>query len=168
MKKIVLLTLCAVMVLSFASCSNDKPETEEDPQTQAGSVGIANPWVNCVTISDAEELAGFTLSIPSDMPSGYTQKTIETVENEMIQVIFESGDDTLLIRKAKGNEDISGDYNEYSENKTLTVVGMRVSTKGNNGRVNAATWVDGDYTYAVSTGAGIDPADLSNMISGIR
>lgn len=39
---------------------------------------------------------------------------LEAIENEMIQAFYGENGSDMLIRKALGNEDISGDYNEYA------------------------------------------------------
>lgn len=150
---------------------NDMISSMENNGAGIGDVEIPSPFVSFETLAEAEKLAGFDLTLPSKMPETYTQKSIEAIENEMIQILFGNGENTIVIRKAKGSDDISGDNNEYSENNTLTVGGLQVAAKGNNGKVNVATWVDGEYTYAVSVGfdeTGLDAADISDMVSGIR
>lgn len=169
MKKLIAISLCAIMALSFAACSKDKPAPEEE--IPAVGQDSANPFVDCETIADAEKLTGFSLTLPAQMPEGYTQTVIQVMDDSMIQVIFENGDNSITVRKAKGSEDISGDSSEYAESKTLTIDSVEVSAKGNDGKISTATWVDGEYTYAVSVGAdeaGLDEAVISEMISSIK
>lgn len=132
-----------------------------------GNEQIPNPYVECETIAEAEKIAGFTMTLPEKTPQGYVQGLIQAMQNEMIQVDYKNGEKEIQIRKAKGNGDISGDYNEYAEKNTLTVGSLQVSTRGNNGKVNVATWVDGEFTYSIS-GAGFDTTAISDMVSGIR
>lgn len=170
MKKLIALTLCAVMALSFAACSNDKPEAKDDPQKQTSNVEIPSPWVDCETIADAEKLAGFTVILPKTIPDGYTQKTIEAVKDDMVQIIYENGENQLVFRQAKGSDDISGDSTEYKENSTLTIGTLKVTTKGNGGKINLATWVNGEYSFAISAnlgGKGLDSQAINDMISSM-
>ncbi len=165
------------MVLSFSACSNNSP-SKDDSQNQATGgedVQIPNPFVDCAAMADAEKIAGFNVTLPEEIPEGYTQKLIQAVENEMIQVSYESGEKELIIRKAistaKSGADISGDYNEYKENNTLTVGSLKVSTRGNDGKVNTATWVDGEYSYSITANlgeTGLDTAAISDMAAAIR
>jgi len=171
MKKIILVSLYVVVALSFAACSNDKTNVKDNTSNQTSNVEIPSPWIDFENIPDAEELAGFTIVLPSKMTDGYILKSIQAIKSESLQVIYENGKNEITIRKAKGSKDISGDYNEYSENKTLTVGNINVSIKGNDGKVNVATWVDNEYTYSVSVGSdeiGLDSTEISNMISDIH
>lgn len=171
MKKLIALTLCAVMALSVTACSTDKPGTKDEPEKVADNVQIPNPWVDCETIADAEKLAGFTVILPKTIPEGYTQDSIEAVKDDSVQIIYKNGEEQILFRQGKGSNDISGDYNEYSDTKTLTICNLQVSIKGNNGKISVATWVNGEYTYALSAGfneAGFDETVLTDMVGSIQ
>ncbi|MFV0326967.1 MAG: hypothetical protein ACK5LF_21745, partial [Bacteroides xylanisolvens] len=64
----------------------------------------------------------------------------------------------------------SGDYNEYKENNTLTVGNLTVIVKGNGGKVNLATWVSGEFSFAISVnpgGKGLDNQAINDMISSM-
>ena len=130
-KKWMALVLCAVLALSLVACgtsgnntqndttddtSNDTgstnsgaTDTDTSTDTADGSTEIANPFVDCETLEEAGELAGFDISVPDEIDGGYTQGTIQAVENEMIQVIYttEAGEE-ITLRKGTGTEDISG------------------------------------------------------------
>lgn len=136
-----------------------------------GDVEIPSPFHEFSTLAEAETFAGFKMTLPANMPAGYTQQLIEAVEKDMIQVIYQTGNEQLMIRKANGNKDISGDYNEYSESKSLTVGDKKVATKGNNGSIQVATWTEGEYSYSIrsnSDGVALDAATVSTMIEAIR
>jgi len=191
MKKFIVPTFCAVMALSIVANASSAFALE-DSKPQAVSqktsgimvinsmdsnketdiaIGMPNPFKECISLQDAEKQAGFKLTLPEKMPEGYSQNVIKTIKKEMVQVLYENGEKEILIRKAKGNDDISGDYNEYSENKTVTVGSLQISTRGNNGKVSVATWVDSEYTYSISVGfeeEGLDATVISDMVSGIR
>lgn len=187
MKKLIALTLCAVMALPVAAHASSV-SAKEDTKRQTGiqdimvisgmdsdgetstAIGMPSPFSEFNSLEDAEKQTGFKLTLPEKMPEGYTQKAIEAIQNDLIQVFYENGEKEILIRKAKGSEDISGDYNEYSEKKTLTIGSLQISTRGNDGKVSVATWADGEYTYSVSVGfenEGLDASAISDMISGI-
>ena len=52
----------------------------------------------------------------------------------------------IRIRKASGNEDISGDYTQYTDTNIATIGELKVTMKGENGQTNLATWTDNGYT----------------------
>lgn len=118
--------------------------------------------------ADAGKIAGFDVTVP-DAIDGYSERTIQAIKNDLIQVLYQNGENKLSIRKAVGSDDVSGDYNEYAEINTVTVSGQQVTMKGSHGIVNVAAWTDGSYTYAVCVvGKGINSNSISNLIKTIR
>lgn len=114
MKKLIALTICAVMALSFAAYANNTPAKDNSQKQSIGKdVEIPNPWVDCKTIADAEKLAGVTLTLPKMIPEGFTQKSIETKKDGIVQIIYENGENEIIFRQSKASDDISGDYTEY-------------------------------------------------------
>ncbi len=170
-KKVTLMILCAATMLSMAACGEKQDQTigaETTSQTVAenedkiptdGAVAteeiligdntqIPNPFVDCNTLADAAALAGFDIIVP-DSVDGYEERAITAMENDMIQVLYLHGDDQVCIRKAVGEEECSGDYNAYSEEKTVTVGDKEVTMRGNNGKVMVAVWTEGGYSYSI-------------------
>ena len=152
--------------------STNSGTTDTDTSTDSeddGNVQITSPFVDCETLEEAVELAGFDISVPDEIDGGYTQGTIQAVENEMIQVIYttEAGEE-ITLRKGTGTEDISGDYNEYAEENTLDVDGTSVTARGSDGLVYAATWTDGTYTYAITASAGLESDSVSALVPSIQ
>ena len=171
-QKVTLMILCAATMLSMAACGDKEDNTigaETTSQTVAGNeekipvdgaatttedivIGdntqIPNPFVDCDTLADAAALAGFDIIVP-DSVDGYEERTVTAVENDMIQVMYLHGDDEICVRKAAGDEDCSGDYNAYSEEKTVTVGDREVTLRGNNGKVMVAVWTEGGYSYSI-------------------
>ncbi len=142
MKKLAVLLFCTLIVVSLAACAGKT--SKEEPLMQ-----IPNPFVDYDSLEAAAKAAGFELKSPSSV-EGFSEKAIQVCNGEMIQVIFLNGDDRLFIRKAEGSDDISGDYNEYSDNGTVTVDGNSVTLRGDDGKVSTAVWTSGKYTYSVS------------------
>ena len=142
MKKWIAIILCGLSVCSLAACASKS--------ATGGNAEIPNPFVDCATLADAAKLTGFDIVVP-DSIDGYDTRTIQVMDNKMIQVIFTKGENSLLIRKQAGSDDISGDYSEYVETNTVTLGSLAVTMKGENGMVSVAIWTDGGYTYAVDT-----------------
>lgn len=176
MKKIMIILLSMAIVLSFTACAKNTKAQESTTQDNGKAVvseniGMPNPFIDCKTLEDAKELAGFTISLPENLPEGYSIKQIQAIENKMIQVFYENGDKELLIRKAVGKEDISGDYNNYPENQNITVNSLTVDAKGSNGKINVAAWTEGDYSYSISfqpEDAGVDADVIKSMVEDIH
>ena len=140
MKKWIAIILCGLSVCSLAACASKS--------ATGGTAEIPNPFVDCATLADAAKLTGFDIVVP-DSVDGFDTRTIQVMDNKMIQVIYTKGDNNLLIRKQAGSDDISGDYSQYSETNTAALGSLQVTMKGEDGMVSVAIWTDGGYTFAV-------------------
>lgn len=159
MKKFIMLTMCTMMAVILTACTK---ETKEE---------VANPFVEYETMDEAQEAAGFTINVPDKVPEGYTLSTIRVIENDLADITYLNGENEITFRQAKGSEDISGDYNEYSETNEVKVGDIQVTTKGNDGVVNVAVWTNGDYSYSIGAnndGEGLLLSDVIDMISSIQ
>lgn len=137
-----------------------KTESNED------SVQISNPFIDCSSLAEASEVAGFEMRAPESV-GNYDRVSISSIDGELIDVLYESGDDTIRVRKGVGTEDISGDYNSYAETSVSEVDGMEVTIKGESGKAYLATWTDGEYTYSVSASAGMSRTEMAALICEI-
>jgi hypothetical protein len=174
MKRFMISAICGAMVLSLVACEKGNINIEgknTNKITSEDSVEIPSPFQECKTIEEAEKLIGFKVNIPTKLPEGYVQDSISVIDNEFIQVIYSNGENEICFRQAKGEEDISGDYNEYNETNTINVSGIDITTKGNNSKVNLARWTKEGYTFAISInilGQGLESSDIIDMIDSNR
>ena len=127
---------------STISISKKADTKDEDAQ-------IPNPLTEHETLADLAKTVGFDVTLPT-VDKAYKETAFIDISGETADVRFADGEDTITFRKAKGSDDISGDYNTYKENKTITVKGVSVSVKGNDG-INTATWQKDGFTYAFSS-----------------
>ncbi|MBR1900921.1 MAG: hypothetical protein IJ820_07650 [Lachnospiraceae bacterium] len=125
------------------------------------SAQIANPFTDTKTLEEAQEIAGFDMQVP-DAAAPYTVVNYRAVEGEMLEIIFRDrkGEEGYRIRKAAGEDDISGDYNEYAKEKTIRLSdGTKVTLRGDkDDEWSVAMWTaeDGEgkdvYSFAVCSG----------------
>ena len=131
-----------------------------------GNVELPDPFVECGTLAEAGAISGFELRAPESV-GDHDRVFISAIDGELIDVLYESGEDTVRVRKGAGSEDISGDYGSYAETAVSEVDGMEVTMKGNAGKVNLAVWTSGEYTYSVSASAGMSPGEMADLIREI-
>ena len=174
MKKMLAILLSMLMIFSLAACSKGQPDDRRDPEEgnrpgEAGNMQIGNPWVDCATLDEAAKVAGFDIAIPGKF-EGYSNKVYQAIEKTMIQVFYYDGDpeadesSRITVRKGTGSDDISGDYNEYSEKETLEIHGIDVLAKGEKGKIYCATWTKDGYSFAIVADNGLTKEALSNAI----
>jgi hypothetical protein len=89
----------------------------------------------------------------------------------MVEVIYRDGDEDtsneLRIRKAAGNKDISGDYNDYTNSDTVTIGANEVTMKGNDDLVSAVTWINGDYAYSIYSNSGLSKVAATDLVNAV-
>ena len=129
-------------------------------------VQIPSPFIDCSSLAEASQVAGFGVRAPKSV-GDYDRASISAIDGELIDILYESGDDTVRVRKGAGTEDISGDYNSYAETAVSEVDGMDVTMKGDGGRVSLAVWTSGEYTYSVSASAGMSRTEMADLIREI-
>lgn len=109
------------------------------------------------TQAELEAVVGFPVpELSSSLP--FTPQNVQyaAYENGMAEVVYTGADqETACLRKSRGAEDNSGDYNTYGDIKTLTVNGVSVTLKGENGRYTLAVWQKNGFSYSLSLSNGI-------------
>ena len=91
----------ASMLVSCASKNETGSETQNTEQQSIGNkVEMPNPLVDCNTLEEAQELAGFDISLPDSMPKNYSESVIRAIKGMMIELIYTSNSDEIRVRKA--------------------------------------------------------------------
>lgn len=152
-KRFFVFAMCVVMVLSFAACGSQKTT-----DSNAGGNRPPSPFIPCDNMAEAAELAGFDMTVSNPPDS------IEAWDGYMIQAFYGEDGEDMLIRKATGNDDISGDYNEYPQVETVD----GVTLKGENEKFALAVWSKDGYTYSVSVGEMVSQSDMLALIAEVR
>ena len=140
MKK--LFSIFLILVL-LTGCAAEAEETTP-------SVQLANPWVEYETLAEAEEAAGFSLSLPETVEGSYTAETFRVMNGQLLEVTYRDEEFTVTVRKMAGEgQDISGDYREY---ETVHVSEQEDRTVTN--KILGSSWLtlisyDG-YSYSLS------------------
>ena len=171
MKKILLMSLLCLTIVACGKKEEAKQETAETTNvTQEQDYGVPNPYEIVDTLDEASKIAGFNLSVPATY-GDYKKQVIQAIEDDMIEVIYFNDTDSegLRIRKAKGTDDISGDYNEYKDVEIVKVGDFEITEKGSEGSISVATWNDGTYSYAIDVAeASLTKDTIANLVSNIK
>ena len=171
MKKILLMSVLCLAIVACGKKEEAKQETAETTNvTQKESTQIPNPFVEVKNLDEASKIAGFSLEVPETYED-YKKQVIQAIEDDMIEVIYfnDTDNEGLRIRKAKGTDDISGDYNEYKNVETVKVGDYDVTEKSDGKNIFVATWTDGTYSYAIDIDrAELSKEDIENLISNIK
>ena len=143
----------------------------------AGAAGAAlmmpNPYIDTQTLEEAEEAAGFPITLPQRKESGETV-IYRAIKGQMIEVIYkdEYNRETCRIRKGRNMEDdISGVDYEYAVSEKLRSDGLEITVTGEEkDDWTTAVWTqdaeDGNrYSYSISSGrAGMTGDEITKMV----
>lgn len=133
-----------------------------------------NPFTQVSTMTEAKENIGFDMTVPKTVSTTYPKQLIQVAPSmSMIEVSYYRGtvdqaDVGVTIRKAKSQDDISGDYNEYKTTKRFKLGNLIVTVKGNNGKYNLATWTNGSYSYSVYYKTAVSQKTIFQTVKGTR
>ena len=142
------------------------------PAQDGMAAGWGNPFIPCSTMDEAAGLAGFPMEVPEGtaLLEQYPVRNITSIKDTMIQVICfdHAGNEGFRMRKAAGEEDISGVYGTYEE-KTLESGGRTLYLRLKEGLVRTICWTEGGFSYAVMTDeAELDEEAAAKLADGIR
>ncbi len=144
--------------------SGDTITINPDAKTEDGdSSQIPNPLTAHDSLAELAKAVGFDIKAPT-VPAGYEADAYIDISGELAEVFYVKGDDTLVYRVSRGEGDNSGDYNTYSNKKTVDVNGVSVELRGND-KVNVATWSNGGFAYSVSAKQGISETEVAAVVS---
>ena len=147
------LLLAAVLILPYLRNDTDTPA---GPQVVTGGPG------------DTAGTLGFELHAP-DTWLDSEEPVYSVIAGTIAEASYRAGDKEVLnIRKAAGNDDISGDYNEYENETVLILDGLDITCRGNDDLWNLLLWTKGGYTYAAGIPDGIRTEDIAELVSSIE
>lgn len=144
--------------------SGDTITINPDAKTEDGdSSQIPNLLTAHDSLAELAKAVGFDIKALT-VPAGYEADAYIDISGELAEVFYVKGDDTLVYRVSKGEGDNSGDYNTYSNKKTVDVNGVSVELRGND-KVNVATWSNGGFAYSVSAKQRISETEVAAVVS---
>ena len=144
--------------------SGDTITINPDAKTEDGdSSQIPNLLTAHDSLTELAKAVGFDIKALT-VPAGYEADAYIDISGELAEVFYVKGDDTLVYRVSKGEGDNFGDYNTYSNKKTVDVNGVSVELRGND-KVNVATWSNGGFAYSVSAKQGISETEVAAVVS---
>ena len=132
-------------------------------------VQITRPYTSFAEKSEAEQKAGLALTCP-DTWHDCTVSEYRVYTAGMLEAVYMNAENetVLTVRKAKGSDDISGDYNTYAEETVIRKDEFVITARGDNGLCHVMAWTADGYSYSVSVSAGISPEEADLLIDSIR
>ena len=119
------------------------------------------------TINELSKAVGFTVQELHNLP--FDTETVRYLSfwGELAKIEYAAGNYTVVFRMAYGEDDISGDYTEYSLIENRRVNGYDVTLKGIDDKFNLAVWKHDDFSYSIRIMDGISENELLDMVQSI-
>lgn len=157
MKKIILFAVILILAFPFGVSAIPSPVTEYD------------------TVKQLKDAVDFTVYTPSALPKGYKLDSITTINGAvggtLADINYKKGDSIICYRTAKYTKhDISGVYGEYNENSVLKIDeldGLKVSTRGDKGKVSVATFSAKKLSFSLYFETPVSTKTLTAIVKGI-
>lgn len=118
------------------------------------------------SLAQLEETVHFEIQEISGLPFTPERKTYIAYGGDMAEILYENGEQTACFRKSRGQDDNSGDYNEYAEIRELSAGTVAVTLKGDAGLFTLALWSDGGFSYSISLSDGITEKQWDSLLMG--
>lgn len=176
MKKLLALIIVCTLTFSITACSKsskedqepEQPEiseeTEIDEDDEEEKTELPNPIVEYETVDEAAKNLDFEPIIPN-IPKDYVISSVCVIDGELFQATFKNEEEELCYRMAEGDEDISGDYNEYEETQEVEVFGKEATLKGNGDEIYLMNWCDDEFTYSISFIQGVSQETAEEILN---
>lgn len=130
---------------------------------------IPNPFVSYENVDKAKKALNFEPSFPAYIPEEFILDDISVMGNDLLQLIYRDKDnDRLLFRTAKGNEDISGDYNTYANVETINMNNYEITMQGNDNLYHKACWTNSHEVFSVCSDSGIEKEIMIDIAESVN
>ena len=128
-----------------------------------------NQIIEVGSAAELSDMVGFEINVPQYIPFEAESVTYISLWNEIGEIDFENGDKTLSYRKGFVKDgEVSGDYNEYAAEKTVSFDNTDVTIKGTDGEYTLAVWTKGDYAYSVSISYGVSESEIMKVVESVE
>jgi hypothetical protein len=134
-----------------------------EPQTQ-----VTPNIVEYGSLSELSTAVGFEVKEVTSCPFEAQQVQYIGYGKELAQIVYTGEDNTLMFRMSQSREDISGDYNEYSDVKDYPENDFTVTIKGNQGTYYLAVWKYGGYSYSLSISGGLSQDEILKAVLSVQ
>ena len=143
------------------------PKLISSPTPEESETTIANGMVEVASKEELSEAVGFPVKSVQSLPFFPQSIYYTSYWGEMAQIDYANGGSMACFRQSLGEEDNSGDWNEYPAKESFTVNGCAVTLKGERDSYTLGIWSDGTYSYSLSLSAGQPASVWESIVEGV-
>lgn len=140
-----LTALAACLAIALCSWLVWQPRDVQEPDV------MAIPQIEeAASIDELSAKTHIPLAELTDIPFPVERTEYVSYWENLAEIQYFGGSESLCYRKSQGTEDNSGDYNVYDREETTKVGENSVTLKGTDEGFTLAVWTDGSYAYSIS------------------
>ncbi len=162
-KKYLSIAACFVFLLVGSLIIHNTSSGPNEPPLLVGP-----KIVDHSTIDELSEAVGFPVKELQNIPFDVDTMKFTSLCDDLAEVTYEGQSNTAVLRMAPHNEDISGDYSEYTSIKNDTINGHEITLKGNNGKYNLGVWQSDGFSYAVHFSEAVSEQEILITIESLQ
>ena len=144
------------------------PRLISKPAPEESETMIANGMIELPSRDELSEAVGFPVKSASALPFFPQSILYTSYWGEMAQIDYANGGSSACFRQSLGEEDNSGDWNEYPAQTEAELFGYTVTLKGETDRYTLAIWNDGTYSYSLSLSSGQTLDVWQSIVAGVQ
>lgn len=167
-KTLLSLAACAALIIfATLSVSDFHRETDTAPEESADApfeVSAVYGIEECVGREELSEKLGFDVAELGYLPFEAQEIEYCSYWGNMAQISYRNGDDEVMFRRARGSDDISGDYNVYETVLTVEITGAKAELRGTDGEFSGAVWQKDGFAYSVSCSPAVSQDEMQRII----
>ena len=167
LKRVAAIAACLVLLLAGAIVIKNLSKNEV-PITSGGysTGGPGDMSVAPVVYKSASELSeasGIFIEDLENVPFAPTETVYQYYDNGIAEIVYSNGEEVLSYRVSEGDEDNSGDYNEYAEVFQKEIDGAVYTLKGDGNLIYCALYRRGDSSYSITSTVGLTVEQIEKM-----
>lgn len=144
-----------------------KENDEEESGVESFEASCFGSIEEYATIDEVRKKVGYTFSYPKYMPKGYKSEGIYLLFDNMVEIQYTNGENTISYRTEKTKEDISGDYNIYEKEEKVNIKGKEITLKANGDKYYSAVYI-GEKSFAIYSSEALERAELIKILESIK
>ena len=124
---------------------------------------LANPFTQWDSLEDAVATLSFEPVLPGRIAvlSGLQISTMD----QMLQLCWQADGVDYCYRTAPGDDDVSGDWNGYSQTWSWILSGSEVTLKGEDDLCSLAVWQADGYSFSLSASPAVSQETLTGWLT---
>ncbi len=155
------LLIVGVIIIKNISKNEVKVTTGGYDTVGPGDTSLAPKAYN--SAADLSNASGIAIKDLENLPFEPTETVYQYYGNGIAEIVYSNGEEVLSYRASKGDEDNSGDYNEYGKTYQKDIGGTVYTLKGDGDLIYCALYRQDDYSYSITSTVGLTVKQIEMM-----